>query len=90
MATIALALFFSAATRGTRVYRVVYFFPQLLSVAIIAVGVLWLVVAGLIAVVIRMQVPNPAELLRDVADQRAVWIAFHALLLLVPLVGVVL
>ena len=39
LATIVLALFFSAATRGTRVYRVVYFFPQLLSVAIIAV--LW-------------------------------------------------
>lgn len=39
LVTIALALFFAAATRGTRVYRVLYFFPQLLSVAIIAV--LW-------------------------------------------------
>lgn len=39
LATIGLALFFAAATRGTRVYRVVYFFPQLLSIAIIAV--LW-------------------------------------------------
>ena len=37
--TIALALVLAAATRGTRVYRVVYFFPQLLSVAIVAV--LW-------------------------------------------------
>lgn len=42
LATIALALFFAASTRGSgplRAYRVVYFFPQLLSVAIIAV--LW-------------------------------------------------
>lgn len=41
LATIALALFFAAATssRGARGYRIVYFFPQLLSVAIIAV--LW-------------------------------------------------
>lgn len=41
LVTIALALFFAAATKskGTHGYRVVYFFPQLLSVAII--GVLW-------------------------------------------------
>ena len=40
LATIALALFFAAPRPGApRVYRVVYFFPQLLSVAIIAV--LW-------------------------------------------------
>jgi N-acetylglucosamine transport system permease protein len=39
LAVIALALALAAATKGTRVYRVVYFFPQLLSVAIIAV--LW-------------------------------------------------
>jgi N-acetylglucosamine transport system permease protein len=41
LGTILLALFFASATRGRggRVYRVVYFFPQLLSVAIIAV--LW-------------------------------------------------
>lgn len=39
LVTITLALFLAAATRGTRVYRVLYFFPQLLSVAIIAV--LW-------------------------------------------------
>jgi N-acetylglucosamine transport system permease protein len=39
LATIAIALFLSAATQRTKVYRVVYFFPQLLSVAIIAV--LW-------------------------------------------------
>lgn len=39
LGTIALALFFAAATRRRNPYRVVYFFPQLLSVAIIAV--LW-------------------------------------------------
>jgi N-acetylglucosamine transport system permease protein len=42
LVTIALALFFAASTRGSRLlraYRVLYFFPQLLSVAIIAV--LW-------------------------------------------------
>nr|WP_322786254.1 sugar ABC transporter permease [Catelliglobosispora koreensis] len=39
LGTIAIALFLSAATQRTKVYRVVYFFPQLLSVAIIAV--LW-------------------------------------------------
>jgi N-acetylglucosamine transport system permease protein len=42
LGTIALALFFAASTRGSRLlraYRVLYFFPQLLSVAIIAV--LW-------------------------------------------------
>ncbi|WP_144118538.1 carbohydrate ABC transporter permease [Catellatospora sichuanensis] len=39
LAVIALALALAAGTKGTRVYRVVYFFPQLLSVAIIAV--LW-------------------------------------------------
>ena len=39
LAVIVLALALAAATKGTRVYRTVYFFPQLLSVAIIAV--LW-------------------------------------------------
>ncbi|MFC7244417.1 carbohydrate ABC transporter permease [Catellatospora aurea] len=39
LAVIVLALALAAATKGTKVYRVVYFFPQLLSVAIIAV--LW-------------------------------------------------
>ncbi|GAA1410473.1 carbohydrate ABC transporter permease [Catellatospora coxensis] len=39
LAVIVVALALAAATKGTRVYRVVYFFPQLLSVAIIAV--LW-------------------------------------------------
>lgn len=45
------------------------------------VGVLWLVVAGMIAVVIRLQVPSPAELLRDVHGQRALWIAANAVLI---------
>jgi hypothetical protein len=49
--------------------------------ATIAYGVLWLVVAGLIAIVIRLQVPNPAELLRDVAANPVVWIGANALLI---------
>ena len=49
--------------------------------ALVLVGILWVVVAGLIAIVIRMQVPNPAELLQDVADQRAVWIASNVVLI---------
>jgi hypothetical protein len=49
--------------------------------ATIAYGVVWLAVAGLIAVVIRLQVPTPAELLRDVADDPAVWIGANALLI---------
>ena len=49
--------------------------------ALIVVGVMWLVVAGMIAIVIRMQVPSPAELLRDVAGQRALWIASNVVLI---------
>lgn len=49
--------------------------------ALVVVGVLWLVVAGMIAIVIRMQVPSPAELLRDVDGQRALWIASNVVLI---------
>lgn len=49
--------------------------------ALIAYGVVWLTVAGLIAVVIRLEVPDPEELLRDVADRRALWIGANALLI---------
>ena len=49
--------------------------------ALVAYGVCWLAVAGLIAVVIRLQVPDAAELLRDVAGRRAVWIGANALLI---------
>lgn len=37
--------------------------------------------SGLVAIVIRLQVPDPSELLRDVADRRAVWIASSVLLI---------
>ena len=36
-----------------------------ISAGLVVVGVLWLAVAGTVAIVIRMQVPSPAELLRD-------------------------
>jgi hypothetical protein len=49
--------------------------------ALVAYGVCWLAVAGLIAVVIRLQVPDAAGLLRDVAGRRAVWIGANALLI---------
>ena len=49
--------------------------------ALVVIGVLWLVVAGMIAIVIRMQVPSPGELLRDVAGQRALWIASNVVLI---------
>lgn len=51
------------------------------SIALIGVGILWLAVAGLIAVAIRLGVPTPAELLRDVADRRAIWIAANVVLI---------
>jgi hypothetical protein len=49
--------------------------------ALVAYGVIWLLVPGFIAVVIRLQVPNPGELLRDVAEHRALWIGANALLI---------
>ena len=51
------------------------------ATSMLAVGILWLVVAGMIAVVIRLQVPAPDELLRDVAGHRAMWIAANAVLI---------
>ena len=50
-------------------------------VALVAYGGIWLVVPGFIAIVIRLQVPDPAELLRDVADRRALWIGANVLLI---------
>jgi hypothetical protein len=49
--------------------------------ALVAYGGCWLAVAGLVAVVIRLQVADPSELLGDVADRRAVWIGANALLI---------
>jgi hypothetical protein len=55
---------------------------------LVVYGVGWLVVPGFFAVVIRLQVPNPGELLRDVADHRAMWIGANVLLIVlqVPLI----
>ena len=55
---------------------------------LVVYGVGWLVVPGFFAVVIRLQVPNPGELLRDVADHRALWIGANVLLIVlqVPLI----
>jgi hypothetical protein len=49
--------------------------------ALIAYGVCWLAVAGFVAIVIRLQVPDPQELLRDVAGNRVTWIGANALLI---------
>ena len=49
--------------------------------ALVAYGACWLLIAGLIAVVVRLQVPDAEELLRDVARRRAVWIGANALLI---------
>lgn len=48
-------------------------------------GVAWLAIAGLIAVVLRLQVPNPAELLADISERPATWIAANVVLIVTPL-----
>jgi hypothetical protein len=53
--------------------------------AFVAFGVAWLATAGLIAVVVRLQVPTPAELLDDVAASPVPWIAANVLLIVAPL-----
>ena len=49
--------------------------------AFAAYGVTFLVVGGLVAIVIQFRVPNPAALLRDVADRRPMWIIANAVLI---------
>ncbi|MFV0308851.1 MAG: hypothetical protein ACK5OX_14035 [Desertimonas sp.] len=49
--------------------------------AVAGYGVTWLVVAGLVAVVVRLQTPNPAELLVDVADRPVVWLVMNVVLI---------
>ena len=48
--------------------------------ALVAYGVVWLVVPGFIAVVIRLQVPNPPSCCATSPD-RALWIGANALLI---------
>lgn len=49
--------------------------------ALVAYGMAWLGVAGFIAIVIRLRVPDPEELLRDVAARRGVWITANVVLI---------
>jgi hypothetical protein len=53
---------------------------RLEGAGLIGYGVLWLAEAGLIAIVIRLQVPTPAELLRDVATRPVIWIGASVVL----------
>jgi hypothetical protein len=55
------------------------------AAAFVLFGVAWLAIAGLIAIVLRLQVPTPAELLVDVADRPATWIAANVVLIVAPL-----
>jgi hypothetical protein len=55
------------------------------AVAFAAFGVAWLAIAGLIAIVLRLQVPTPAELLADVSERPATWIAANVVLIVTPL-----
>jgi hypothetical protein len=55
------------------------------SAAFAGFGAAWLVIAGLIAIVLRLQVPTPAELLEDVAASPVAWIAANVLLIVAPL-----
>ena len=55
------------------------------EVAAIVLGVAWLAIAMFVGVTIRYQVPNPAELLADVADRPVPWMASNVLLILLPL-----
>lgn len=54
-------------------------------VAALLVGVAWLAIAMFVGVTIRYQVPNPAELLANVADRPVPWMASNVLLILLPL-----
>ncbi|MET0908550.1 MAG: hypothetical protein ABWZ99_03700 [Ilumatobacteraceae bacterium] len=55
------------------------------AVAFTLFGVAWLAIAGLIAIVLRLQVPNPEELLADVSERPATWIAANVVLIVTPL-----
>jgi hypothetical protein len=55
------------------------------AAAFVVFGVAWLAIAGLIAIVLRLQVPTPAELLVDVAERPATWIAANVVLIVAPL-----
>lgn len=54
-------------------------------VAAVVVGVAWLAIALFVGVTIRYRVPNPAELLADVAARPVPWMASNVLLILLPL-----
>jgi hypothetical protein len=54
-------------------------------VALALFAAAWLMIAGLIAIVVRLQVPTPAELLDDVAEQPVPWLVANVLLIVAPL-----
>lgn len=54
-------------------------------VAAAVVGGAWLAIALFVGVTIRYQVPNPAELLADVADRPVPWMASNVALILLSL-----
>lgn len=54
-------------------------------VAAVVVGVAWLAIAMFVGVTIRYQVPNPAELLAEVADRPVPWMVSNVLLIVLPL-----
>jgi hypothetical protein len=54
--------------------------------ALLAAGAMWVAVVGCVAVVVELGVPNPAELLADVAARPVVWQVSNVLLIVLPLV----
>ena len=55
------------------------------GVAAKVVGVTWLAVAMFVGVTLRYQVPNPVELLEDVAERPVPWMVANVALILLPL-----
>ena len=56
------------------------------GVAAKLVGVTWLVVAMFVGITLRYQVPNPVELLDDVAARPVPWLVANVALIVLPLV----
>lgn len=54
-------------------------------IAAAVVGVAWLAIAMFVGVTIRYQVPNPAELLANVAERPVPWMVSNVLLIVLPL-----
>jgi hypothetical protein len=59
--------------------------PRTAGVAAKVVGVTWLVVAMFVGITLRYQVPNPVELLEDVAARPVPWMIANVALIALPL-----